>query len=363
MTDYPHTQRPRAAQPLGLNSVALIPALLKDQSKPLLLLVVDTEEEFDWTQPFSSNNRSVSWIRRFREGHAAFIDAGLRPTYVVDYPVASTASSVDIFSKIADSGDAEIGAHLHPWVTPPTVEIVNYANSYAGNLPESLEFAKLCRLRDAIRSNIGVIPTTYKAGRYGIAPRTPAMLARLGFTADLSTSPGFDWSGDGGPNHLNASNLPRWIPGTQAILEIPTTGGFFGPLRRLGPSMYPTENCGVRDMSVLRWIARKSNLARRAMLTPEGYSLRDLQALTETLADDGVRVFSLSFHSPSLSPGNTPFVRNDSDLALFIDVVISFASWFDRRFFGRFVTASQAREAHHPVEETILDSIQPSIPT
>jgi hypothetical protein len=326
----------------------LHPAALRPRCRPLLLLVLDTEEEFDWSQPFSRRNRGVSWIRGLYSAHAAFAECGLRPTYVVDHPVATTTASAEALSAIAKAGEAEIGAHLHPWVTPPDVEAVTRFNSYGGNLPGSLELEKLSTLKLAIESNLGVVPTTFKAGRYGVSPRTIGFLEQLGFHTDLSTTPGFDWSGDGGPNHASTPNQPHWILKHPTILEIPTTGGYFGPLRHLGARIYPIENQGTRQESVVRWTLRKSGLLSRAMLTPEGYTLRELMRLTDTLLDDGIKVFSLSLHSPSLFPGNTPFVRDHGELAAFIGTVTAFARWFDREHRGQFVTASEARNLHEP---------------
>jgi hypothetical protein len=39
--------------------------------------------------------------------------------------------------------------------------------------------------------------------------------------------------------------------------------------------------------------------------------------------DDGIRVLNFAFHSPSLLPGNTPFVRSESDL-------LTFWTWWER---------------------------------
>ena len=43
------------------------------------------------------------------------------------------------------------------------------------------------------------------------------------------------------------------------------------------------------------------------------------------LLDDGVRLFSISFHSPSVEPGHTPYVRSAADLG-------EFHAWWDGMF-------------------------------
>ena len=58
-------------------------------STPLLLIVVDTEEEFDWAAPFSRANTSVTAMRHVGRAHAIYTRYGIKPTYALDYPVAS----------------------------------------------------------------------------------------------------------------------------------------------------------------------------------------------------------------------------------------------------------------------------------
>ncbi|MGN6124354.1 MAG: polysaccharide deacetylase family protein, partial [Sphingomonas oligoaromativorans] len=50
---------------------------------------------------------------------------------------------------------------------------------------------------------------------------------------------------------------------------------------------------------------------------PEGTPLPDaLRAIRRLLADD-IRLLSISFHSPSVEPGHTPYVRDAEDLRRF----------------------------------------------
>ena len=55
---------------------------------PELLIVVDTEEEFDWTRPFSRDAVATRSIPAQARAHAIYDRLGIVPTYVVDYPVA-----------------------------------------------------------------------------------------------------------------------------------------------------------------------------------------------------------------------------------------------------------------------------------
>jgi hypothetical protein len=333
-----------AQRGLGLPLDDIRPATLSASNEPALLVVVDTEEEFDWARAFDRRSRSTTAIQGLVELQVMLESVGARPTYVIDHPVATTPESARVMRRLAESGCAEIGAHLHPWVTPPDEEPVNAFNSYGGNLAPPLERAKLANLVAAIEQGVGVRPRTFKAGRYGIAPHTVHHLRELGFLCDLSSAPWFDWSGDGGPDFRGYRNHPYWLPGEPDLLEIPTTSGYFGPLRGLAPLITPVDNRPDRG-AALAALLRRARLAERAMLSPEGFGLRHLKALALRLIGDGHRVLTLSFHSPSAIPGHTPFVRDDAQLAGFMQTVRDFIVWArrDHGFVG--MTASELREA------------------
>jgi hypothetical protein len=81
---------------------------------PRLLVIVDTEEEFDWSAPFRRENTQVTAIAEVDRLQRVLVPHGLKPTYVVDYPVAATPSSAEKLGVLARRGECQIGAHLHP---------------------------------------------------------------------------------------------------------------------------------------------------------------------------------------------------------------------------------------------------------
>ena len=117
---------------------------------PLLLIVVDTEEEFDWSRPHCRDETAVRNIAAQHRAHRILEKYGLRPTYLVDYPVASQKDGFRPLLELYRDGLCDIGAHLHPWVNPPDDEAVCNRNSYPGNLPRPLEREKLHRLTETI---------------------------------------------------------------------------------------------------------------------------------------------------------------------------------------------------------------------
>lgn len=274
---------------------------------------VDTEEEFDWRAPFSRDARGTGHMAAMPAAHARFAAQGVPLTWLVDHPIASCPRTAEILRRLIQDGRSAIGTQLHPWVNPPFDEEVNARNSFAGNLPAALEEAKLAALTDAIAVAFGARPLVYRAGRYGLGPNSLATLARLGYRADSSMRAGYDYSGDGGPDFSAIPNHAfRTGPGG-AIVELPLTTVFTGALRGGGAALHRALGALPRG----RGVAARLKLLSRVALTPEDMPLAEALEAIRVAVGEGVRLLNFSFHSPSVEPGHTPYVRDESDLAAF----------------------------------------------
>jgi len=237
-----------------------------------------------------------------------------------------------------------VGAHLHPWVSPPHREELNPYNSYPGNLPPDLELEKLRRLTETIEENIGTRPTIYKAGRYGFGPNTAPILRRLGYHIDLSVAAAFDLSADGGPDWTLAPAEPYSLGEDDDLVGLPTTGAFVGWLSGWGPGLYRrTQAPALAGLRVPGILSRLGAL-ERLMLSPEGYSLQHQKRLTKALLARGTRLFSFAFHSPSMQPGRTPYVRSESDLQDFLANCRQYFEFFLGELGGATMGALEVRE-------------------
>lgn len=286
------------------------------------MLFVDTEEEFDWNAPFSRTGHGVTSLKGLAEGQRFFAGAGVRPVYVVDYPVVESPAAAALLRQWAGEGACAVGAHLHPWVNPPHEEEVTAANSYAGFLPEDLERAKLMALRDRIEQAIGAPPLSYRAGRYGIGPNSARLLEEAGFRLDSSVRPLFDYRGQKGPDFYTFPLVPYRAGPGRGLVELPLSTALTGILRKAGRPLYKwAQRLGPAAGALSRL-----RLLQRVPLTPEGIEARDAVEAIDCLLDAGVPVLNLSFHSPSLEPGHTPYVRDKADLRQFYgwwDVVLN----------------------------------------
>jgi hypothetical protein len=257
-------------------------------------------------------------MRHIGRAQSLFDEFGIVPNYVVDYPIASQQPAVAPLKEFADSGRALIGAHLHPWVSPPHEETVNAFNSYPGNLPRELEAKKLRRLTETIAESFGAPPRTYLAGRYGFGPNTAQILEDLGYEVDISPAVPIDFSADGGPDYSGYSSEPFWFGAKRRLLGLPGSGGYVGRLRAGGTPLYRRLTSPAMKRAKLAGLVARLRLLERIRLSPEDYDEPEMRRLTATLLADGMRVFVFSFHSPSVMPGGTPYVRSAADLERFL---------------------------------------------
>ena len=273
------------------------------------VVFVDTEEEFDWDRPLVRENRSVAAIVALPEAHARFAAAGVPLALMVDHPVATDTRAIDTIGPLLTGGTA-VGTQLHPWVNPPFDEALTPANSFAGNLPPDLEAAKLDVLTEAIAAAFGARPTAYRAGRYGLGPTSFELLASRGYRLDSSMRPGFDYAAEGGPDFSALDNHAFRHGG---LVELPLTTVFTGAARRGGMGLYRAGGAIPKGRGVLA----RLRLLQRIPLTPEGIPVREALEAVRVATGEGLRVLSFAFHSPSLAPGHTPYVRDAADLRLF----------------------------------------------
>lgn len=287
----------------------------RDGVGPRFLVTVDTEEEFDWDAPIDRDRHgvvSIPALRRFQDFCESF---GVVPLYLVDQPVATSPATGTALGEALAAGRAGIGVHLHPWLSPPFDEEVSNTNSFAGKLPASLEHEKFRGLQRTIADTFSIDPLIYRAGRYGVGPASAAMLGPAGIAIDTSVRPLFDYRASGGPDFSRHPQRPYWLDHAGGLMEMPLTTVYAGPLRRLAGLIYPA----LARLPRLRGVLARLRLLERIPLTPEGVTAAEaLRAIDIALAQE-LPLLVFSFHSPSLAPGHTPYVRSEADLAAFYD--------------------------------------------
>ena len=171
-----------------------------------LIVTIDTEED-NWSR-YSATDNPVKNIERLPHLQSLFDIFGVKPTYLVSYPVATSPRSVDILRGFLDEGKCEIGMHCHPWNTPPFEEEINNYNTMLCNLPEELQYKKMENLHKMILRNFGIVPVSFRAGRWGFNQGVARALCRLGYRVDTSVTPFENWVIYQGPDFSGFDPFP-----------------------------------------------------------------------------------------------------------------------------------------------------------
>ncbi len=315
----------------------------------LLIVSIDTEEDNWYRSRRAVTLENIGELRRL----AMFFERlGVRPTYFTTYQVAVEPRASALLGEVVEGSTGEIGAHLHPWNTPPKTEAFVPRNSMLNNLPADLQLAKLRRLTAVLEETFGAPPRAFRAGRYGLGRDTVGALLRCGYRVDSSVTPFVNWEGlDGGPTFFNAPvHAYRLAPDrdvTEAardgeLLEIPLSCGFGrGPVRLWHPARRLLGAAPLRGLR-LAGEAVLTGLFKRVILSPELASAPEMLALSRRLLEQGVRHLQLSWHSPSLTPGLSPYAATATDVASLYASVEAYLDGLSRMTSVTLATVSEA---------------------
>lgn len=299
-----------------------------------LFITIDTEED-SWDDYWSSS-QSLDNVARIPVIQSLFDRYGAVPTYLVSYPVVKNEPASRILLDLYDKGRCEIGAHCHPWSTPPYVEEKKIVNTMLSNLPYKILRDKIEMLHKAIVDKFKVCPICFRAGRWGFDSEVARAIYELGYQIDTSVTPCTDWTDHFGPNFWEAPSLPyRFNPANILVsslngylLEIPPTVGFLQNNSRLCSRILKwLLHSRLSRLRVIGILDRLRILNRR-WLSPETRYGHEMILLAKTLIQKGYKHLNMTFHSTSLLPGKSPFVRDENELRIFlnnIEVFLQFA--------------------------------------
>jgi peptidoglycan/xylan/chitin deacetylase (PgdA/CDA1 family) len=277
-----------------------------------LVITIDTEED-NWSD--YSAAPAVSNIPRLLELQKLFDAYGAKPTYLISYPVAADEESSRMLRSIMEEGRCEIGAHLHPWNTPPFEEEKTVKNTMLFRLDAGLQYRKMESLHAKIHENFGMEPDSFRTGRWGFDRTVAGNLHRLGYKVDSSVSPYINWETYHGPDFSDWRPKPRKIrigndtSPESYLLEVPATIGFLQSNQELCDSIYNTISDSRLRHFRLRGVLDRLNLLNKVWLSPEPDTSEKMIRLASMLGKKEFPVLNMFFHSPSLRHGLTHFTK------------------------------------------------------
>ena len=295
-----------------------------------VFITIDTEED-NWGD-YNETVGTVENILALPRLQSLFNEYGAVPTYLINYPVASQQQSIEVLSSFLNEGVCEIGTHCHPWNTPPIVEDLNARNSMMCNLSYELLIEKMSYLHKTIEDNFNIKPVAFRAGRWALNEDVARCLSELGYFVDTSMSSFVDWSDNYGPNFRASSTHPFYFKAANIrahdnngeLLEVPPTIGFYQSNFKLCDYLTNAISNSMLSRLRLLGILDRLNLLNFHWLSPELSSGAEMVKLSKRFVKSGHQFLNMSFHSTSLLPGKSPFVKNERELTTFLDKIEMF---------------------------------------
>ena len=321
----------------------------------IVTVSVDTEED-NWRP--ARNGITVENIRELPRLDAFLRQFGVRATYFTTYQVVICPWASEILQEVQASGHAEIGAHLHPWNTPPIEEEFTPRHTMLKNLSGDLQFAKLSTLTEAMLRTFGNRPMAFRAGRYALGPETVTALIDSGYRIDSSVTPFFSWEEiDDGPCFIGAP-LDAYRLGRGGDVRVPCPNGSLieFPIS-CGYSRRPFEFWSAVHEFItlpplrplrLAGIAYRTRLLRRIFLSPETHPTVNLLILSRQLIDRGHRYLHLCWHSPSMRAGLSEFTATAGDVERLYASIGQYLEKLAAMTSIQFLTVTEAAETLAP---------------
>ena len=294
---------------------------MSDLRRPALLVAIDTEGDNQWDAEARAN-QTFENLYALDRLHDFFARHGVRPTYVITYPVARDPRSAEVLRGLLARGDCEIGSHHHAWETPPCDPEDVRRHPYALSLPLDRFDAQLASLTRAVTDAVGARPVSYRSGRFGFSASHVSSLEREGYRIESSVAPLFYEAHKQGPDFVGAPLHPYYLayddptrPGSSDVLELPISAA----LNRRVPAFVERLYGRAPSPYMTRRVLRLLRIAEIQWLRPSYSSAEDMIALGRRLAHRHVPLLNLLFHSSEAIVGGSPYNRTEGELDAFLD--------------------------------------------
>ncbi len=307
-----------------------------------LLVTIDTECDKDPSWQTQHPLRFDSVRHGIPDTLMPLFDSfGVKPTFLLSPEVMRDDASVSILFSIKN---CELGTHLHGEFIEPQAE---WNNTITGT-PQSfyspqVERQKLENLTRLFAEKFSSHPTSFRAGRFGISPRTLGFLQELGYRVDSSVTP--FWRHDFGGGRVNnfwGAPLYPYFPsrrdarkaGGLRILEVPVTiaNSFFMKWPR-----WILRRINDRSLVLKKLLPRLGfKIPKTLWLRPVRSSAEEMKHVAQIVMDhtppNKPVVFNMMYHSVEVVPAASPYAATESDVGRIVQSQREFFEWLFANF-------------------------------
>lgn len=283
---------------------------------------IDVEEEGLFSgryAPVAEGVRNVEFLRRLEFVTQEF---GVPLTLLCTWPVLNDCGCRELLRHWRDNFGAEIGAHLHPWNTPPLSGEAGQAWTPSEAMDAALLDAKLSELLRACRAATGEAPLSFRMGRFDLGPKVRALLPRHGLQVDGSIVP-VTWSPALPEAFLSQADPYLW----------PTDAGDEPRLTEAPVTMVPLCPALRKAAWALGggWLLKRFHTLGAAGTVPAWFPLASMKLAAHLHLARGGRVVHLFLHSSELMPGCAPHVPDETAIVRMVRRTHAFLHWLKRR--------------------------------
>ena len=290
-----------------------------------LVISIDVEEEGLFCDNYPRTPPGVSNVAELER--LAFIpqEFGLPLTLLVTYQVARDPAACRVLTQWRDRYKAEIGVHLHPWNTPPFLDLPDPEPVPSERLPRELLRDKFANLLSQIQTNLEVAPRSFRMGRFDAGLKVWGLLPEFNLSVDSSVAPLTPKGAEVGHFLAPADPFGLQVPGLDGheLLEVPVT---------MVPVLTGTPELMTRLAAVLpsAWARRLENSFRyvaAAGVQPAWYPLASMQLAAQLHRRRGGQVLTMFFHSSELKPGASRLFPTEVAVERFVGKIRTFLTW------------------------------------
>ncbi len=299
------------------------------------IISIDTEGDNQWDHGRELTTENIRYVPRFQDLCEKYL---IKPVYLVTSEVCEDAFAREIFRDYIAGGNAEVGAHLHSWTTPPFIDRPGYGfndpdHGFATEFPGDIQAEKVRNLTDQIESSFGKRPLSFRSGRFGFDEHLARILAENSYLIDSSVTPYSSWAGykglpggKGGPDFTDKEAYPyQYSFEDKALFEIPVT---------ILPTRYPLNShkslagyyFGHVDYSFSLRVFRKL-LYKNQPLWLRPHMWMNIP-LFEELVKEAVKLelpyLVMMFHSSELMPGCSIYRKDEEAVEKLYDLLERF---------------------------------------